>query len=426
MLVHEADFENAQEFAVSLGFKVVCKLDENIGLCCSIFGGLDALVANDGFADEQSIGFGIESLIRTLPATRALPFVIALRSNSVWNCDNVPLKVTEWLNLFDVEDVEVLNLTDGRILFRGYKPDPSAMRDGTSFLKRHRGTRQPIYLGIVMPERKTRIIVNEEFRSIAVIAGVEFVSKDSSAQVVLFKPDDSLVEGLPASWAKARVLDDPQAANVLNDRVATSEIAARALQGLAKTGIAPYSSEKPRELVFPVLAKANNATMHSDIWFVGNEEALKQLPHRDFDWFYQTCIPHSGVVFKVSVIGEKCSLARRPSALDSTLPPSIGLLKLSRKGDLHPRKKKSKNVVVIEKGLPKVSVPPPVRLVEEIGLRLARAFGLSLLGIDLIVETTTNNVYVVDVNYFPSFVDVPGRERLLVDLIVDAAQSKPE
>jgi hypothetical protein len=60
---------------------------------------------------------------------------------------------------------------------------------------------------------------------------------------------------------------------------------------------------------------------------------------------------------------------------------------------------------------------PKHELVIDIARRLQTRFGLTLFGFDLIVEAKTGRVFVVDINYFPSFVDVPGREVLILKAV---------
>lgn len=55
-------------------------------------------------------------------------------------------------------------------------------------------------------------------------------------------------------------------------------------------------------------------------------------------------------------------------------------------------------------------------------------FGLKLVGVDMIVEEGTGNVYLIDINYFSSYKGLPHMdvERAFKELIVDTHQANVE
>ncbi len=55
-------------------------------------------------------------------------------------------------------------------------------------------------------------------------------------------------------------------------------------------------------------------------------------------------------------------------------------------------------------------------------------FGLKLVGVDMIVEEDTGNVFLIDINYFSSYKGLPHMdvERAFKDLIVDTHQANVE
>ena len=57
---------------------------------------------------------------------------------------------------------------------------------------------------------------------------------------------------------------------------------------------------------------------------------------------------------------------------------------------------------------------------EEIALKCAEAFGLSLYGID--IAESDDSAYVIDVNYFPGYRGVPNAAQLLCDYIWNEAK----
>jgi len=56
--------------------------------------------------------------------------------------------------------------------------------------------------------------------------------------------------------------------------------------------------------------------------------------------------------------------------------------------------------------------------------QLREAFQLSLMGADLLVEEETGHVYIIDVNYFSSYMDLPNLkvEEAFKELIVKTVQ----
>ncbi|KAG0175007.1 Inositol-tetrakisphosphate 1-kinase [Apophysomyces sp. BC1034] len=57
---------------------------------------------------------------------------------------------------------------------------------------------------------------------------------------------------------------------------------------------------------------------------------------------------------------------------------------------------------------------------------LHRQLGLSFFGFDVLLESKTNKYYVVDVNYFPGFSNVPEFHRIFVSIILEKLQRNSE
>ncbi|CAM9823048.1 unnamed protein product [Pylaiella littoralis] len=76
---------------------------------------------------------------------------------------------------------------------------------------------------------------------------------------------------------------------------------------------------------------------------------------------------------------------------------------------------------------PPGSPPPAVTLeaARTAAARMKEAFGLSLFGFDLIIDGTTGEALVIDVNYFPSFKDLKDFPRLLRLLLLRQVAASP-
>ncbi|KRX89230.1 SprT-like domain-containing protein Spartan, partial [Trichinella pseudospiralis] len=139
----------------------------------------------------------------------------------------------------------------------------------------------------------------------------------------------------------------------------------------------------------------------------------------------QQFIPHDGVLYKVFAVQDKIFISTRPSLRNFTSGeyPTV----------MFETQKISKIGCVSE--LTKVTVrdsevhPPdhssmfgdaPRKLITE----FSRRTGLSLFGMDLIVEQTTGQLFVIDVNAFPSYDSVPDFHDLLCEFLHESLQKK--
>nr|XP_023924726.1 inositol-tetrakisphosphate 1-kinase 1-like [Quercus suber]POE58231.1 inositol-tetrakisphosphate 1-kinase 1 [Quercus suber] len=68
---------------------------------------------------------------------------------------------------------------------------------------------------------------------------------------------------------------------------------------------------------------------------------------------------------------------------------------------------------------------PPLEFVMELAKGLRKAMGLRLFNFDLIRDSGDGHRYfVIDINYFPGYVNMPEYESVFVDFFCDVVQEK--
>ncbi|KRY54456.1 SprT-like domain-containing protein Spartan, partial [Trichinella britovi] len=139
----------------------------------------------------------------------------------------------------------------------------------------------------------------------------------------------------------------------------------------------------------------------------------------------QQFIPHDGVLYKVFAVQDKIFISTRPSLRNFTSGEYPTVMfetqKISKIGcvseltqvtprdsEVHPPDHSS------------MFGDAPRKLITE----FSRRTGLSLFGMDLIVEQTTGQLFVIDVNAFPSYDSVPDFHNLLCEFLHESLQKK--
>eukprot|EP00999_Lentomonas_sp_LEN2_P000090 NODE_1088_length_1019_cov_92.687220_g1043_i0.p1 GENE.NODE_1088_length_1019_cov_92.687220_g1043_i0~~NODE_1088_length_1019_cov_92.687220_g1043_i0.p1 ORF type:complete len:297 (-),score=45.80 NODE_1088_length_1019_cov_92.687220_g1043_i0:13-903(-) len=150
----------------------------------------------------------------------------------------------------------------------------------------------------------------------------------------------------------------------------------------------------------PVGACGTRAT--HDMMIVDNAKNLKEVAaHIPLPLVIQEFLPHSNVVWKVYVIGQRSWVFPRESVAQK---PVNTVFNSQEKG-----------------GKPEATDPPPAADVEQIVKHTVAALGLELLGLDLIF-TPSRELFVVDVNYLPSYTEVPDKFKELLQYMRDRSQ----
>jgi hypothetical protein len=134
------------------------------------------------------------------------------------------------------------------------------------------------------------------------------------------------------------------------------------------------------------------------IWLVFNDEGLRNISLPCF--LVQHFVNHNAVLHKVYVIGDSHFTVKRPSIRDLDAQedhPSINFYS----SDVS--KAKSASPLNIAGAVTAAKAVPNEALLLALLDKLRAKLGLSLFGVDVVIENDSENLHVVDVNYFPGY-----------------------
>lgn len=222
------------------------------------------------------------------------------------------------------------------------------------------------------------------------------------------------------------VIDNPESSEKISDRKNCHEIMVNS--SMTKDGIevfVPKSVEIPdgatvdqirdfldsANIQFPIIAKPmqTNDKMMSMIFSLDDVTAIRTPS------LVQEFFNHSGVMYKVFVIGDRFHIIQRPSIKDYATDPSqkpiyLDSRDVSKMGrGFHPHIHHSdpstqtwensfKNPELLNKSV-----------VSDLCKRLKHSSGLQLYGVDILVLKETGNYAIVDINQFPGYKGIPDK-----------------
>ncbi|KAF8027188.1 hypothetical protein BT93_E0180 [Corymbia citriodora subsp. variegata] len=179
-------------------------------------------------------------------------------------------------------------------------------------------------------------------------------------------------------------------------------------------------------LAFPVIAKplvANGSELSHEMYLVLNRGGLSKL---EPPIVLQEFVNHSGVVFKVYVVGEYVQCVKRtslPDVPEERLGCPEGLMPFSQVSNTPIREKdgdESPEATALEE-----AEMPPRSLIAELARGLRRAMKLNLFNFDVIRDARNGDRFlVIDINYFPGYFKMPGYETALTDFLWDVVHKK--
>ena len=170
----------------------------------------------------------------------------------------------------------------------------------------------------------------------------------------------------------------------------------------------------PPLIIKPLVAAGTKESHYMTILLA--ESAVNKLPER---CIVQEFINHSSTLFKVYVLGDFVSVYERGSLPDLPADLSNATVDLVEFDSQRPYPKlkdfgiDTKHIAI--ENVSKQSTPVTVDEVMPIVDALKRAFGLELFGFDILRRSSEKNEewLVCDVNYFPSYKEVPNFPSLL-------------
>ncbi|XP_067335375.1 inositol-tetrakisphosphate 1-kinase isoform X1 [Channa argus] len=187
-------------------------------------------------------------------------------------------------------------------------------------------------------------------------------------------------------------------------------------------------------LSFPFICKTRVAhgTNSHEMAIIFSEEDLKDVKP---PCVIQSFINHNAVLYKVFVVGESYTVVERPSLKNFPAGPAGGLQSstrhISRKiyanrmhlttmwsatakdrkaiffNSHNVSKPESSSDLTSRENVEGVSRPPNDDVIRELSSSLRQALGVSLFGIDVIINNQTGQHAVIDINAFPGYEGVP-------------------
>uniref|UniRef100_A0A8D3D6G5 Inositol-tetrakisphosphate 1-kinase n=1 Tax=Scophthalmus maximus TaxID=52904 RepID=A0A8D3D6G5_SCOMX len=173
-------------------------------------------------------------------------------------------------------------------------------------------------------------------------------------------------------------------------------------------------------LTFPFICKTRVAhgTNSHEMAIIFSEDDLKDVKP---PCVIQSFINHNAVLYKVFVVGDSYTVVERPSLMNFPAGPadrkaiffnSHNVSKPESSSDLNSRE-----------NVEGVSQPPSDDVIRELSRSLREALGVSLFGIDVIINNQTAQHAVIDINAFPGYEGVPEFFNDLLNHISSVLQS---
>lgn len=176
-------------------------------------------------------------------------------------------------------------------------------------------------------------------------------------------------------------------------------------------------------LTFPFICKTRVAhgTNSHEMAIIFSEEDLKDVKP---PCVIQSFINHNAVLYKVFVVGESYSVVERPSLKNFPAGPADRKAIFFNSHNVS--KPESSSDLTTRDNVEGMSPPPSDEVIRELSRSLRQALGVSLFGIDIIINNQTGQHAVIDINAFPGYEGVPGFFNDLLTHITSVLQAASE
>ncbi|XP_013869086.1 inositol-tetrakisphosphate 1-kinase isoform X1 [Austrofundulus limnaeus] len=177
---------------------------------------------------------------------------------------------------------------------------------------------------------------------------------------------------------------------------------------------------KRQGLTFPFICKTRVAhgTNSHEMAIIFSEEDLKDVKP---PCVIQSFINHNAVLYKVFVVGDSYTVVERPSL--KNFPSGPADRKAIFFNSHNVSKPESSSDLTSRENVEGVSQPPNDDVIRELSRSLRQALGVSLFGIDVIINNQTGQHAVIDINAFPGYEGVPEFFNDLLNHISSVLQS---
>ncbi|KAJ8290365.1 hypothetical protein GJAV_G00011920 [Gymnothorax javanicus] len=174
-------------------------------------------------------------------------------------------------------------------------------------------------------------------------------------------------------------------------------------------------------LSFPFICKTRVAhgTNSHEMAIIFSEEDLKDVTP---PCVIQSFINHNAVLYKVFVVGESYTVVERPSL--KNFPSGPADRKAIFFNSHNVSKPESSSDLTSRDNVEGVSLPPNDDVIRELSKSLRQALGVSLFGIDVIINNQTGQHAVIDINAFPGYEGVPEFFNDLLNHIISVLQGQ--
>ncbi|XP_028994581.1 inositol-tetrakisphosphate 1-kinase isoform X2 [Betta splendens] len=173
-------------------------------------------------------------------------------------------------------------------------------------------------------------------------------------------------------------------------------------------------------LTFPFICKTRVAhgTNSHEMAIIFSEEDLKDVKP---PCVIQSFINHNAVLYKVFVVGDSYTVVERPSLKNFPAGPADRKAIFFNSHNVS--KPESSSDLTSRDNVEGVSQPPSDDVIRELSRALRQALGVSLFGIDVIINNQTGQHAVIDINAFPGYEGVPEFFSDLLNHISSVLQS---
>lgn len=161
---------------------------------------------------------------------------------------------------------------------------------------------------------------------------------------------------------------------------------------------------KRQGLTFPFICKTRVAhgTNSHEMAIIFSEEDLQDVKP---PCVIQSFINHNAVLYKVFVVGDSYTVVERPSLKNFPAGPADRKAIFFNSHNVS--KPESSSDLTSRDNVEGESSPPSEDVIRELSRSLRAALGVSLFGIDVIINNLTGQHAVIDINAFPGYEGVP-------------------
>uniref|UniRef100_A0A8C6T3I2 Inositol-tetrakisphosphate 1-kinase n=1 Tax=Neogobius melanostomus TaxID=47308 RepID=A0A8C6T3I2_9GOBI len=173
-------------------------------------------------------------------------------------------------------------------------------------------------------------------------------------------------------------------------------------------------------LTFPFICKTRVAhgTNSHEMAIIFSEDDLKDVKP---PCVIQSFINHNAVLYKVFVVGDSHTVVERPSLKNFPAGPADRKAIFFNSHNVS--KPESSSDLTSRDNVEGVSQPPNTEVIRELCRSLRQALGVSLFGIDIIINNQTGQHAIIDINAFPGYEGVPEFFNDLLSHISSVLQS---